>query len=422
MKLFFVIPQVLTLASAAALLVREEKVNYNGFKVFRIDTGNDLQTIQEELATFSLEPWNIDASKHMDVAISPPQLSSFEALSLNVTVMHEDLGADISAEFDAAADAGLRKRALPAVTWFNSYHAYNDHIQFLRDLQSALPSNSEVITSGTSVQGRAITGIHLWGKGGKSTKPAIVFHGNVHAREWITSMTVEYLAYQLVSGYGNDASATSFLDAYDWYILPLVNPDGFVYSQTTDRLWRKNRSAAPSGSRCLGTDINRNWPYQWDVPGGSSTDPCDQTYRGRTAGDSPEISGLTSLLTRLRDTTGIKLYVDWHSYGQYILTPYGYSCSAKATNQAKHDSLAAGTGNAIRTAGGTRWTTGPSCSTLYATSGSSTDWVGDVAKAEFSITFELRDTGTNGFVLPASQILPSGQEQWAGVKYLIPNL
>lgn len=236
-------------------------------------------------------------------------------------------------------------------------------------------------------------------------------------------MVVEYLTYRLVTGYGNDTSATSFLDNYDFWILPVVNPDGFVYSQTTDRLWRKNRSAAPSGSRCIGTDINRNWPYKWDVPGGSSTDPCDQTYRGPSAGSSPEIKGLTNLLSQLQNSAqGIKLYVDWHSYGQYILTPYGYSCSAVATNQAKHDSLAAGTGNAIQAAGGTTWITGPSCKTLYATSGSSTDYVEDVNKAQYSLTFELRDKGNNGFVLPASQILPSGSEIWAGMKYLIPNL
>lgn len=187
-------------------------------------------------------------------------------------------------------------------------------------------------------------------------------------------------------------------------------------------MWRKNRSKAPSGSSCLGTDINRNWPYKWDVPGGSSDDPCDQTYRGRTAGDSPENKGLVSFINSLRDTQGIKLYIDWHSYGQYILTPYGYDCNAVAANQAKVDALAAGTGLAIKAAGGTTWTTGPSCSTLYATSGSSTDYVGDVGQAEYSITIELRDTGTNGFVLPASQILPSGKEQWEGLKYMLSNL
>lgn len=235
-------------------------------------------------------------------------------------------------------------------------------------------------------------------------------------------MTVEYLTYQLLTTYASDLTTRSFLEAYDFYIMPVVNPDGFVYTQTNDRLWRKNRSAAPSGSSCVGTDINRNWNYQWSVPGGSSTNPCDQTYRGPSAASTPEIRGLVSQIQSLQNGQGIKLYIDWHSYGQYILTPYGYSCSAVAPNQAAHDSLAAGTGNAIRAQGGTRWTTGPSCRTLYATSGSSTDYLVDVAGAEYSLTIELRDTGANGFVLPASQILVSGREQWAGMRYMLANL
>lgn len=93
-----------------------------------------------------------------------------------------------------------------------------------------------------------------------------------------------------------------------------------------------------------------------------------------------------------------------------------------AANQAKHDTLAANTGRVIKAFSGTTWITGPSCSTLYATSGSSTDYVGDVGKAEYSMTFELRDKGTNGFVLPASQILPVGKEMWEGWKYLVANL
>ena len=47
-----------------------------------------------------------------------------------------------------------------------------------------------MVTSGTSLQGQPITGIHLFGSGGKGTKPAIVLHGTVHAREWITTMVL----------------------------------------------------------------------------------------------------------------------------------------------------------------------------------------------------------------------------------------
>ena len=74
-------------------------------------------------------------------------------------------------------------------TWFKSYHAYKDHIQFLKDLQASYPSQSAVVTSGKSLNGNDITGIHFWGSSGKG-KPAVVFHGTVHAREWISTMVI----------------------------------------------------------------------------------------------------------------------------------------------------------------------------------------------------------------------------------------
>jgi hypothetical protein len=74
------------------------------------------------------------------------------------------------------------------LTWFNSYHTYADHLQFLKDIVASYPANSEIVTAGNSVAGRPITGIHFYGSGGKGSKPAIVIHGTVHAREWISTM------------------------------------------------------------------------------------------------------------------------------------------------------------------------------------------------------------------------------------------
>lgn len=107
-------------------------------------------------------------------------------------------------------------------SWFNSYHSYKDHLTFLSDLQAKYPSNSEIVTSGKSAAGNAITGLHIYGKGGKG-KPAVVFHGTVHAREWIGTMVNEYILYNILTGYGTD---NSYLDKYDFYIFPVVNPDG----------------------------------------------------------------------------------------------------------------------------------------------------------------------------------------------------
>jgi murein tripeptide amidase MpaA len=124
-------------------------------------------------------------------------------------------------------------------------------------------------------------------------------------------MTTEYLAWQLLTASATDANIKALVDKFDFYIMPIVNPDGFVYSQTTDRLWRKNRQTV-SGNSCVGRDINRNWPYQWSATGGASTSPCSETYKGQAASDSPENRGLVAQVNSLRDGRGIRLYLDVH--------------------------------------------------------------------------------------------------------------
>jgi carboxypeptidase A2 len=310
---------------------------------------------------------------------------------------------------------------VPSESWFTAYHPYADHLQFLRDLQASYTSNSAVFTLGTSVQGRTLTGIQIWGSGGRGSRPAVIIHGNVHAREWITSMTSEYFAWQLLTKYASDASVKAIVDKFDFYITPIVNPDGFVYSQTTDRLWRKNRQTV-SGNSCVGRDINRNWPYKWEVTGGASTNPCSETYKGVAAGDAPENRGLASQVNTLRDSRGIRLYLDMHSYGQYILSPYGYDCNLRPENDAQHQSIAQRAAAAIRAVSGTAYTTGPSCSTLYATTGSSTDYTDVTGNATYSYTYELRDKGTYGFVLPANQIQLTVRETWAGLVSMLKEV
>lgn len=168
--------------------------------------------------------------------------------------------------------------------------------------------------------------------------------------------------------------------------------------------------------------MNRNWPYQWTGdPNGASTNPCAETYKGRAAGDTPENKALVNHTMSVANRQPIAQYIDFHSYGQYLLTPYGYS-NSQPSNGAEQVSLARSAANAIKAVYGTTFTTGPSGSTLYPTTGSSCDYVTDVAKGEFAFVFELRDKGDNGFVLPPAQILPTGQEILAGIKVLISGI
>lgn len=94
---------------------------------------------------------------------------------------------------------------------------------------------------------------------------------------------------------------------------------GFLYTQSTDRMWRKNRQST-SGSSCVGHDINRNWPFQWSAPGGASTNPCAEDFKGKSAGDAPETAALSSWLKGVKASQGLKLFIDYHSYSQLFMT------------------------------------------------------------------------------------------------------
>ncbi|KAI1407049.1 hypothetical protein F5Y13DRAFT_141917 [Hypoxylon sp. FL1857] len=418
------IPLLVSLAASVTALPKIDAVSYDGYKVLRINTNRRPSIVKEKLSSIPYEQWNHDVYGHIDILVAPNQVAAFETLDLDYQAMHEDLGDSITAE---SSPRSVWKRQAQDLSWYESYHTYEDHIQYFEDLQRSFPNNSELVSSGASYEGRDLYGLHLRGTSGPG-KPAVLYHGNVHPREWITSPVVEYITLQLITGYTNgDSLILSFLDKYDFYIIPIVNPDGFVYSQISDRLWRKNRQPPPSSGNqsCIGRDINRNWEFAWDAnPLGASTNPCSQSYKGEAPSDAPENQGLDKLVRQLRDGAGIKLYIDWHSYGQYILSPFGYKETLYAPELGKWTKAAGMVSETIRDSSDARttFTFGPSGAALYPTTGAAPDHVYSIGRAEFSYTIELRDTGKFGFVLPPEQIRPTAEEQWEGQKVLLSLL
>ncbi|KAF6827546.1 zinc carboxypeptidase a [Colletotrichum plurivorum] len=397
----------------ATVVPKSDKVDYSGFKGLRITLPEGAEDLADQINELAATILNPGSKEELDVVVSPDNVDAISQLAVNTTVLVEDVGAGFAEEDTATV------YAVPSETWFTAYHSYADHLQFLRDLQSSFPSQSEIVTAGSSFQGRAITGIHIWGSGGKGSKPAVIFHGTVHAREWISTMnkhlqTTEYMAYQLLTQYASNSAVKALVDRFDFHITPVANPDGFVYTQTTNRLWRKTRQTQ-SGSTCVGRDPNRNWPYKWEVTGGASTNPCSETYKGAAPGDTPEIRGLKAQVDTLSASRGIRFYIDFHSYGQYILWPYGYDCNYVAPDDAALRTMAQRGATGIRGVSGTSYTIGNACRALYATTGDSTDYIHGVAKSTYTYTLELRDRGTYGFSLPASQIQATVRETWAGV-------
>ncbi|XP_072255157.1 carboxypeptidase A2-like [Pyxicephalus adspersus] len=220
---------------------------------------------------------------------------------------------------------------------------------------------------------------------------------------------------KLASDYGNDASVTSLLNKYDVFLLIVTNPDGYAYSHTADRMWRKTRSII-SGSRCVGVDPNRNWNAGFGGPGASS-DPCSDSYRGPRAESEIEVKTVANFI---RSHGNIKGFVSIHSYSQLLLFPYGYKCTNPA-HFTELNTVGKAAASALSSLYGTQYRVGTICSTIYQASGGSIDWTYDIG-IKYSFAFELRDTGRYGFLLPATQILPTAQETWLGLKKILEHV
>ena len=99
-----------------------------------------------------------------------------------------------------------------------------------------------VETIGESHEKRKIRVVKVCkGREGCGKKPAIWIDGGMHAREWISPAVVTYLLQKLLDDRKNKFSNRHLVDQLDWYILPIANPDGYEWSRTEDRFWRKNR-------------------------------------------------------------------------------------------------------------------------------------------------------------------------------------
>jgi murein tripeptide amidase MpaA len=128
-----------------------------------------------------------------------------------------------------------------------------------------------------------------------------------------------YLADRLVAEYGTNPKVKAILDNSELIIIGHANPDGNQWSWGYDRLWRKNRRDNNFG--LYGVDLNRNYPDHWGQ-GGSSTSPISDTYMGPSAMSEPEIQAGVQFFAENAPIIGA---IDWHSYTQLVLRPYGWT-------------------------------------------------------------------------------------------------
>lgn len=190
-----------------------------------------------------------------------------------------------------------------------------------------------------------------------------------------------------------------------WYIMPVMNPDGYEYSRKVNRLWRKNRSASKR-SQCLGVDLNRNFDIGWNGYG-SSNNPCSDTYRGTKAASELETQAVVEFLSKRKHN--LESYLTFHSYGQMVVYPWAYK-AVKVADSSDLQRVANSAVQRIEKKTGSIYRASVTHEVLGIAGGGSDDWSRSALETKYVYTIELRDRGNYGFVLPPSQILETAIE------------
>ena len=293
--------------------------------------------------------------------------------------------------------------------WYATYHNLADINAYGLSLVNAHPTLASRVQAGTSLEGRPIWALKLSGPDApgnpRASRPQILFNGGQHAREWVTPPTAMQIAERLLADYATDPRVRAVMDRAEIFVVPVLNPDGYEYTWTNQRLWRKNRRNNGDGS--FGVDLNRNWSFGWGGNDGSSPNPSNDTYRGPSPFSEPETASLRDFMIAQGRIVGS---IDIHSYSQLILSPMGYTTDLPP-EAAIFDELNVLLEQAVEAPFGTDYVAGPTATTIYIASGTASDWTYGALDG-FGYGVECRDTGDFGFILPADQILPNARENY----------
>ncbi|GAA4081080.1 M14 family metallopeptidase [Nonomuraea soli] len=330
------------------------------------------------------------------VARTGASIDEVDAASVVVTATAEELA--------AIKRLGYKVTELPRLAQTfdfppadSAYHNYAEMTANINALVAAKPSIVSKTSYGTSYQGRDLILIKISDNvGTDENEPEVLFTAHQHAREHLTVEMALYLMHLLADNYGTDSRITNLVNSREIWIMPDLNPDGGEYDIASGsyRSWRKNRQPN-AGSTAIGTDMNRNWAYNWGCCGGSSSSTSSETYRGPSAESAPEVAAAANWVRSrvIGGTQQLKSHIDWHTYGELILWPYGFTYNDTAPGLTQDDRDAHATLG--QNMASTNNYTPQQASDLYITDGTIDDWMWGAYKI-FSYTFEMYPTGSGG--------------------------
>lgn len=382
--------------------------DYENFVLARVEG-----VMKEDLQ--QLEDLQVDISgiegRDAIVLLSPYQMEIVSSLFSKVTIIQSNI-----AQLLEEDKVKLQKRKIMAAdiddnVWFSDYHNYDEIKAWYRNLEKNHPGTLRIETSiGTTYENRDIFAVHINPTPPREGKPQIWSLALIHAREWISGSVIQYVTKKLLqSNYD-----------IEFIFIPVANPDGYEYTWTSNRLWRKNRSPQLLS---FGVDLNRNFDDHWGSAGSSF--PLSDTYQGPAPSSELEVTAIANYFLQNKNIVGA---LDWHCFSQLILYPYGWT-SEQISNFPDYKSLTEHMAKAFALNG--RIYSPKQAYDLYPTSGTSMDWyVGRevqqrMSVTPLSVTIELPPTiseGAKGFLLDPKYIIPVSQEAWEAFMVFISQL
>ncbi|CAK4395500.1 unnamed protein product [Aphanomyces euteiches] len=340
-------------------------------------------------------------------------------------LLHFVAGQDILPEddvVDAAECANRTAGYFTALTpgkfassaFFDCFRPLDAVISFLDAFATAnLPNVSvQKFNISTTVLGQSIPAYKLTSLTNTSKK-AIYLQSTMHAREWISLTSTVFTWASLLDGIAAaNSSIVKLVDLYDWVYVPIVNVDGYVYSWTHERFFRKNLRMRsyfplnPESNFSAGVDLNRNFGPSFDMNEDS------ETYSGPEPFSEPEVKGIKSWIDKTQvNGPGLAGVLDIHSIGTYVLTPYANSSMPPVAPYGQAlQTLAISIQSAVRSVAGGNYTV-MSMYDMYFAQGTFSDYVFATYKVP-SIVIEIEG---NSFRVPSSTIRRRGNEITAAV-------
>ena len=344
-----------------AIIISLGLSQHSRYILVRTETGlNPMQ--KSELLKLCLDIVRVDRAGRFEIVVHPRELEQIRKLDIPVEVVIEDMERYYASRMSGRGN-------------FGDYYTFSEAMAILDSLHNNYPNitTARIDLGYTTWDGNKVWAMKISDNPTQQeNEPEILFTGVHHAREPITCNVAVELIRKLCQDYGSDSEITYLVDNRQIWVVPVVNPDGYLYNEQTNPggggMWRKNRR--DNGGGDYGVDPNRNYAYQWGYDNsGSSPDPSSETYRGPAPFSEP----CTQALRDLYNSHQFIVNVDMHSYSNLILIPWDYRLEFTPDDSLFRE-LCADMAQFPLDATGEVYNYGTAPEILYACNGTSDDW------------------------------------------------